>query len=71
MDHFGQSSTLSNVLKHDSPEIRDYGDEDFLDEVDVLWEHRSSRKNYVDTADGDENNNTESNSEGDDEGDFY
>ena len=32
MDHFSQSSTLSNVSTI-PPEITDYDDEDFLDEV--------------------------------------
>ena len=65
MDHFSQSSTLSNVSTI-PPEITDYGDEDFLDEVQRcnIEVHEN-----VDTADV--NNNTESDSEGDDEGDFY
>ena len=74
MDHFSQSSTLSNVSTI-PPEITDYDDDDFLDEIerlnDLYYGNIEVHEN-VDTADV--NNNTESDSDGDDEGDgtdFY
>ena len=71
MDHFSQSSSLSNVSTI-PPEIIDYDDEDFLDEVERLngsYYGNIEVHDNVDTADV--NNNTESDYEGDDEGDFY
>ena len=64
MDHFSQSSTLFNVSTI-HPEITDYDDEDFPDEIERFNDFIL----YVDTADV--NNSTESDSKGDDEGDFY